>query len=92
MTNYTNGFTAPLPTTIVISSVLTSYFFFSLCQKYGMGIGKSYALWAGLGVLSVTIIGFVFFNEGLTLFQISGVFLILGGIAALQLGKPTDSV
>ena len=92
MTYYTDGFTALLPTAIVIISILSSYFFFSRNQKHGMEIGKGYALWAGLGVFLVTVIGIVLLDEVLTHLQIAGVLLVIGGLTALQLGGTPKSI
>ena len=85
-TYYTNGFTSPLPTALVLISVLSSYVLFSLSQKHGMDTGKGYALWAGLGVFAVTVIGVVFLGDFLTFLQVVGVILVIGGLTALQLG------
>jgi len=75
-----------------INGLYLSYFFFSLTQKHGMGIGKGYALWAGLGVFAVMVIGIVFLNENLSFLQIGGVVLVIGGLTALQLGgKPKSA-
>ncbi|WP_181350436.1 multidrug efflux SMR transporter [Thalassobacillus sp. CUG 92003] len=89
-TRFTDGFTVLLPTAITVVFSVSSYIIFSLSLKRGMNIGIGYAIWAGIGVLSVVLIGSVFLNDVLTLIQIGGVILVISGLAAIQLGGDTE--
>jgi small multidrug resistance pump len=89
-TRYTEGFTVPLPTTITIIFAVFSYFIFSLSLKHGMDIGIGYAIWSGVGVLSVALIGATLLGDTLTFIQIGGVILIIIGLAAVQLRGETE--
>jgi small multidrug resistance pump len=84
-TRYTEGFTAPLPTAITILFAVSSYFIFSLSLKHGMNIGIGYAIWSGVGVVSVAVIGAILLGDTLTFIQIGGIILILIGLASVQL-------
>lgn len=67
------------------------FYFFSLSLKRGMNIGIGYSIWSGVGVLAVALIGVMFLDDRLTVLQIGGVLLIIGGLAAVQLGGETAS-
>jgi len=84
-TRYSEGFTVLLPTIIAILFAVSSYFLFSLSLKHGMNIGLGYAIWSGLGVLSVAIIGVTILGDSLTLMQIAGIILVIIGLGAVQL-------
>ena len=49
-------------------------------------MGIAYALWAGIGVVLVAIISWVFFHENLTVMQIAGMGLVIAGVLLLELG------
>ncbi|WP_010277123.1 DMT family transporter [Paenibacillus senegalensis] len=88
---YTEGFTVALPTIITIGFAVASYFNFSLSLRYGMNIAIGYAVWSGVGVLAVALLGALWLEDTLTLIQIAGIVLIISGLAAVQLGGRTES-
>ena len=52
----------------------------------GVPLGIAYAMWAGVGVVLVVMVSWIFFTEPLTLVQIGGMVLVIGGVAMLELG------
>ena len=62
--------------------------FFSLSQALvrGMPVGVAYGVWAAIGVTLVALIGAIFLGESLTMIQIGGIVLVIGGVLALELG------
>lgn len=52
----------------------------------GVPLGIAYAIWAGVGVVLVVVISWLFFKESLTLVQIVGMVLVIGGVTMLELG------
>lgn len=52
----------------------------------GVPLGIAYAIWAGVGVVLVVMVSWIFFTEPLTLVQIGGMVLVIGGVAMLELG------
>lgn len=84
-TRYTEGFTLPLPTATTVLSAVSSYFIFSLSLKHGMKISLGYAIWSGLGVLVVALIGVTVLGDSLSLLQIAGILLIIVGLMIVQL-------
>lgn len=85
-TRYSDGFTRPIPSAIVIVGIVLAYYLFSLTLKSGTNIGVAYSVWAGLGVSLVAIIGALFLGDKLTGLQAGGIALVVLGIFALQLG------
>ncbi len=62
--------------------------FVLLSQSLGKGVplGIAYAIWAGVGVVLVVVISWLLFKESLTLLQVGGMVLVVGGVALLELG------
>lgn len=86
-TRQSNGFTKLVPSCIAVIGVVGAYYLLSLSLKGGMSIGVAYGIWAALGISILAIIGVFFFKENLSLLQIVGIVLIIGGVLALELGK-----
>lgn len=86
-TRQSHGFTKLLPSTIAVFGVVGAYYFLSLSLKNGMHIGVAYGIWAAFGITILALIGVFFFKESMTITQIIGILLIIGGVLALELGK-----
>jgi len=52
-------------------------------------VGVAYAIWAGIGILAITLIGFVLFDEHLGIVQLGCIALIVVGAVGLRLTTPT---
>lgn len=50
-----------------------------------LGMGIVYAIWSGLGLVLVTILGAMFFNEPVSLLKILCIASILAGVVGLRL-------
>ena len=48
-------------------------------------MGVAYAVWSGVGIVGITLVGVVLFRQSLTVMQISFIGLILIGAVGLQL-------
>ena len=81
-------FTKPLPSLIVVLGYGFAFYFMSLTLKF-MPVGLVYAIWSGLGILFIAIIGFVVFGQKLDLPAIAGMGLILSGIVVIHLFSNT---
>ncbi|SFC11448.1 small multidrug resistance pump [Parapedobacter composti] len=86
-TRQSNGFTKILPSSIAVLGVVAAYYLLSLSLKNGMSIGVAYGIWAALGITILTVLGVFLFKESLTMVQVMGMLLIVGGVLALELGK-----
>lgn len=85
-TRQSDGFTRLVPSVVAITGVVGAYYLFSLTLRNGMNIGAAYATWAALGVAAVAILGALFFGDTLTLVQVLGIALVMGGVLTLELG------
>jgi small multidrug resistance pump len=72
------------PTVLSILSYAAAFYLLSLTFRV-MPVGVVYALWSGLGIVFIAIIGWVVFRQSLDLPAIIGMAMIIGGIAVIQL-------
>lgn len=70
-------------TLAMLSSYATSLFFLSLALKK-MDIGVAYAIWSGLGITAIQIIGLLFFRERIDFSKGIFISLILIGTIGLN--------
>lgn len=81
-------FTRLWPSVMVVVGYALSFYLLALTLKY-MPVGVVYAVWSGLGIVFIAIIGFAVFGQRLDLPAVLGMVLILGGIAIIQLFSDT---
>lgn len=77
-------FSRPLPTVITIVGYGTAFYLLSFALKY-FPVGIAYAMWSGMGIVFIAIIGFMVFGQKLDLAAIAGIALILAGILVINL-------
>lgn len=78
------GFTRPVPSAIVAVSYATAFYFLSLTLK-AIPVGVAYAVWSGVGVALIALIGWAVFGQRLDAGAIVGLVLIVAGVAVLNL-------
>lgn len=78
------GFTKLLPSVGVGVFYALSLGMLTLALKR-IDLSVAYAIWAGLGMATVAVIGFVFFREPVTALKIGSIVLIVLGVAGLNL-------
>ena len=79
-----NGFTKPIPSAIVIVGYGVAFYFLSLALK-SIPVGIAYAIWAGVGIVLVATIAWIFQGQKLDAWAIVGIALIISGVAVLNL-------
>ena len=77
-------FTRLGPSILVVVGYAMSVYFMSLTLR-AMPVGVVYAMWSGLGILLIAIIGFVVFGQKLDLPAVLGLGLIQAGIGVIHL-------
>jgi len=81
----THGFTAVLPSVLVIAGYgLSAYLLAVVVQT--MPVGLAYAIWAGVGTLTVVVVGAAFLGQSVSAWQLGGIGLIAAGVALVNLG------
>lgn len=77
-------FTRLVPSVIVVCAYAAAFFFMAQTLKF-MPVGIVYAIWSGLGILFIALIGWVIFGQTLDFAAIAGLTLIVAGIIVIQL-------
>lgn len=78
------GFTRPLPLVVVAVGYGLSFFLLSLTLKT-IPMGIAYGIWSGVGIVLISVIGWVWFRQGLDLAALIGLALILAGVLVINL-------
>ena len=77
------GFSKLLPSIVVVAGYGTAFYFLSLTLRT-MPIGIVYALWSGVGVALISVIGWLVFKQSMDLAAIIGITLIVLGVVVLN--------
>ncbi|WP_421904067.1 DMT family transporter [Maridesulfovibrio sp.] len=78
-----DGFTKLIPTMIVVVGYVVSFYFFSIVLRT-MPVGVAYAIWGGLGVVLVTLVGVFLYGQTPDLPAILGMGLIMSGVCVIN--------
>lgn len=79
-----DGFTKPLPTLVTVVGYGIAFWMLSLCLKT-IPVGIAYALWSGIGIVLISVVGWVVFRQSLDTAALVGMGLILSGVAVINL-------
>lgn len=80
----TEGFTRWQPSALVVLGYGLAFFFLSLTLR-SIPVGIAYAIWAGAGVVLVSIAGWLLYQQALDLAAILGIGLIVAGVLVINL-------
>ena len=78
-----NQFTRLGPTVIVVLAYGVAFYFLGVALKY-IPVGIAYALWSGLGIVLIALIGLTVFGQTLDAAAVLGLAMIIGGIVVIQ--------
>lgn len=81
-------FTRAVPSILVVIAYGVSFYLLGWVFKY-IPVGIAYAMWSGLGIVLIALIGLVVFGQKLDLPSMLGMGMILGGILVIQLFSST---
>jgi small multidrug resistance pump len=81
---YSDGFTKPLPSAIVVAGYVLSFYLLALVLR-DISVSTAYAVWAGAGTAAVAIIGMALLGEPATAMKLGAIALIVAGVIALNL-------
>lgn len=81
-------FTKLLPTIGMALCYLASFFLLSVSLKV-LPLGIAYAIWSGVGIVLVALIGFAVFGQRLDLPAVTGLGLIVAGVIVVNLFSKT---
>ena len=78
------GFRKFWPSVLVIACYVLSFYFLSLTLR-DIPVGVVYAIWSGVGVVLVALIGWIVYRQHLDLPAIIGMLLIVAGVVVMNL-------
>ncbi|MEX1248326.1 MAG: SMR family transporter [Anaerolineales bacterium] len=80
----TKGFTQLVPSIITIVGYAVSFYALSHTLTY-FKLGITYAIWSGIGMVLITILGFLVYRQKLDWPALLGIALIIAGVVVIQL-------
>lgn len=81
---YTDGFSRTVPSAIVLTLALLSFWLLALAMK-ALPVGTAYAVWVGIGAVGAAVLGMILFREPATVARVVCLLLIVGGVVGLKL-------
>ncbi len=81
-------FTKVIPTAIVVIGYCCTFYFLMLALRV-IPVGIAYAIWAGVGIIIVTLGAYFLFEQTLDIPAMMGIALIVTGVVVIQLFSET---
>jgi small multidrug resistance pump len=81
-------FTKPMPLLLTAVCYAATFYFLSLTLRV-MPVGVAYALWSGLGIVLIALIGLAWFGQKLDAPALIGLAMIIAGVAVINLFSNT---
>ncbi|KPA22522.1 Multidrug transporter EmrE [Shimia sp. SK013] len=83
-----NQFSKIVPSVIVVISYAAAFYLMALTLRY-LPVGITYAIWSGLGIVLIAVIGFLVFGQKLDWPALLGMGMIVLGILVIHLFSNT---
>lgn len=80
------GFSKLFPSILMFIFYLGSFSFLTLSLK-NLDVSVAYAIWSGVGIVILTLIGVFFFQESFSMVKVFSISLILIGVVALNMAN-----
>lgn len=78
-----NGFANLIPSVIVAVGYAAAFYFLSLTLRT-LPVGIAYAIWSGLGIVLISLVGWVVYKQALDLPAVIGMALIIAGVVVIN--------
>ncbi len=79
----TNGFHNFWPSVMVVIGYGMAFYFLSLTQNV-IPMGVSYAVWSGVGVALISLVGWIYYKQALGPGELIGIGMIVAGVVVLR--------
>lgn len=76
------------PSVLVLVGYGLAFYFLSLTLRT-IPVGIAYAVWSGIGIVLIALVGWIFYRQSLDLPAILGIGLILAGVLVINLFSRT---
>lgn len=84
----TDGFSRLAPTVLTIACYVAAFFCLSVALRT-IPMGVAYAIWSGVGIVAISIIGLVLYRQTLDAPALAGIGLIIAGTLVINLFSGT---
>ncbi|MDO7597743.1 MAG: multidrug efflux SMR transporter [Pseudomonadota bacterium] len=81
-------FSKLVPSVIVVIGYAIAFYFMTLVLRV-MPVGVTYAIWSGLGIVLVTIVGFILYDQTPDIPAVLGMGLIISGVVVMHIFSKT---
>jgi small multidrug resistance pump len=85
-----DGFTRLWPSVVVVIGYGISFYALALTMRT-LPVGIIYAIWSGLGITLVTLVGWFLFKQQLSIHALIGIGLIIAGVIVMNLSPSAAS-
>lgn len=82
------GFTRPVPTMVVVAGYVGAFYCLSVALRT-IPMGVAYAIWSGIGIVLISLIGLLFYRQRLDTTALIGIALIIAGTLVINLFSTT---
>ena len=79
----TEQFTKPWPTLIFVLAMALSFYLLSFALR-GIPVGIAYAIWSAVGIVLISFVGFLVYNEKLDVPAMIGIGCIILGVVIIN--------
>lgn len=86
--NASDQFTKPLQTGVMAVCYIVSFYFLSHSLKY-IDVGVAYAIWSGVGIVLISLVGIFAFKQVPDIPAILGILLIVAGVVVINVWSKT---
>ncbi|WP_137718736.1 SMR family transporter [Methylobacillus flagellatus] len=84
----TEGFTRLWPSLVVVAGYAAAFYFMTVSLRV-LPLGIMYAIWAGVGIVLVAVLGWLLYKQALDLPAMLGIALIISGVVVINLFSRT---
>ncbi|OZI28425.1 QacE family quaternary ammonium compound efflux SMR transporter [Bordetella genomosp. 7] len=79
-----DGFTRLWPSVITVAGYAVAFYFLALTLR-DIPVGVAYAIWSGVGIVLISLVGALFFKQNLDAPALLGMGLIIAGVVVMNL-------
>lgn len=83
-----NEFTRLIPSLIVVVGYGTAFYFMSISMRV-LPVGIMYAIWSGMGIVLISVLGWLVFRQTLDTPAIIGLAFIIAGVIIINVFSKT---
>jgi small multidrug resistance pump len=81
-------FTKLIPSLVVVTGYMVAFYFMTLVLRY-IPVGITYAVWAGVGIVLVVIVGAILYGQIPDIPAVIGMGLIISGVVVIHVFSRT---